>query len=116
MQLTFSGSRETLEELFPEMSHALQDSRPSLAWNTANKHVIRCSVTNGGHTRHVKHIVKTRIIFRFPLNGFCKVTALQVMSQLLNAGYELRTSNGGVAGGAESQMAEYVFTRQITPQ
>jgi len=92
-RILISGSRETLEELFPEMSHALQDSRPSLAWNTANKHVIR-----------------------FPLNGYCKATALQVMTKLLNAGYELRTSHGGVAGGAETQLAEYVFTRQITPQ
>ena len=55
MQLTFPGSRETLEELFPEMSHALQDSRPSLAWNSANKHVIRYIVTNRRHTRHLKY-------------------------------------------------------------
>lgn len=102
-----------MEELFPEMSHALQDSRPSLAWNTANKHVIRYIVTNRGHSRHGKYSV---FISRFPLNGFCKVTALQVMTQLLNAGYELRTSHGGVAGAVETQMAEYVFTRQITPQ
>ena len=54
--------------------------------------------------------------FRFPLNGYCKATALQVMTKLLNAGFELRTSHGGVAGGVETQLAEYVFTRQITPQ
>ena len=53
---------------------------------------------------------------RFPLNGFCKVTALQVITQLLNFGFELRTSNGAGAGGELGQLAEYVFTRQITHQ
>ena len=105
------------------MSHALQDSRPSLAWNAANKHVIRYNegMTNRGHTCHatpptIAGLLMYNFCFRFPLNGYCKITALQVMTQLLNAGYELRTSHGGVASGAETQLAEYVFTRQITPQ
>ena len=36
-----SGSRDTLEGLFPELSHTLQDTRHTLAWNTSSKYVIR---------------------------------------------------------------------------
>ena len=40
-RIMISGSRETLEELFPEIAHTLQDARHSLAWNSSSKYVIR---------------------------------------------------------------------------
>jgi len=85
-RIMISGSRDTLEELFPELSHTLQDTRHTLAWNTSSKYVIR-----------------------FPLNGYSKVTAMQVMTQLLAAQFSLATSSGGGVEG--QQFSEYVFTR-----
>jgi len=92
-RIMISGSRDTLEELFPELSHTLQDTRHTLAWNStlASKYVIR-----------------------FPLNGYCKVTTMQVMTQLLNNNFELKASNGGGVEG--QQFSEYVFIRQLLPQ
>jgi hypothetical protein len=84
------GSRETLEELFPEIAHTLQDARHSLAWNSSSKYVIR-----------------------FPLNGYCKVTTMQVIAQLLNSNFELKTSNGGGVEG--QQFSEYLFIRPTVP-
>ena len=46
---------------------------------------------------------------RFPLNGYSKVTAMQVMTQLLAAHFSLATSSGGGVEG--QQFSEYVFTR-----
>ena len=40
-RIMISGMRETIEEIFPEVSPTLQDTRHSLAWNTTNKFVIR---------------------------------------------------------------------------
>ena len=44
-RIMISGVRETIEEVFPEISHTLQDTRHSLAWNSTSKYVIR-SVEN----------------------------------------------------------------------
>jgi len=90
-RIMISGSRETLEELFPEIAHTLQDARHSLAWNSSSKYVIR-----------------------FPLNGYCKVTTMQVIAQLLNSNFELKTSNGGGVEG--QQFSEYLFIRPTLPQ
>jgi len=89
-RIMISGSRDTLEELFPEIAHTLQDARHSLAWNSSSKYVIR-----------------------FPLNGYCKVTTMQVMAQLLNNNFELKTSNGGGVEG--QQFSEYLFIRPKIP-
>lgn len=89
-RIMVSGCRDTLEELFPEIASTLQDARHSLAWNSSSKHVIR-----------------------FPLNGYCKVTAMQVMATLLNAQFELRTSSGGGVEG--QQFCEYLFLRPGPP-
>ena len=45
-RIMISGSRETLEELFPEIAHTLQDARHSLAWNSSSKYVIRYAREN----------------------------------------------------------------------
>jgi len=89
-RIMISGCRETLEELFPEIAHTLQDARHSLAWNSFTKYVIR-----------------------FPLNGYCKVTTMQVIATLLNSNFELKTSNGGGVEG--QQFSEYLFLRSVLP-
>jgi len=89
-RIMISGDRDTLEEMFPEMSHHLQDARVSLAWNSSTKHVIR-----------------------FPLNGYCKVTSCQVIAVILNNGFKLQTSNGGGVEG--QQFSEYLFVRSSVP-
>ena len=40
-RIMISGMRDTIEEIFPEISPTLQDTRHSLAWNSTNKFVIR---------------------------------------------------------------------------
>jgi hypothetical protein len=50
---------------------------------------------------------------RFPLNGYCKVTTMQVIAQLLNNNFELKTSNGGGVEG--QQFSEYLFIRPTVP-
>ena len=40
-RIMISGSRDTLEELFPEIASTLQDARHTLAWNSSSKYVIR---------------------------------------------------------------------------
>jgi len=91
-RIMISGVRETIEEMFPEISSTLQDTRHSLAWNTTSKYVIR-----------------------FPLNGYCKVTTLQVISQLLSHQFSLAASNGGGVE-ATQHFSEYLFTRLVTPR
>jgi len=90
-RILISGSRDALEELFPELSHTFQDTRHSLSWNNSSKYIIR-----------------------FPLNGYCKVSTMQVMTKLLNNNFELKTSNGGGVEG--QQFSEYLFVRNIFPQ
>ena len=40
-RIMISGSRDTLEELFPEIASTLQDARLTLTWNSSSKYVIR---------------------------------------------------------------------------
>ena len=44
-RILISGVRETIEEVFPEISSTLQDTRHSLAWNRTSQHVIRSGET-----------------------------------------------------------------------
>ena len=53
--------------------------------------------------------------FRFPLNGYCKVTTMQVISQLLSHQFSLAASNGGGVEAAQ-HFSEYLFTRLVTPR
>lgn len=91
-RIMISGVRDTIEEVFPEISDTLQDTRHSLAWNSTSKYVIR-----------------------FPLNGYCKVTTMQVISQLLSHQFSLAASNGGGVEAAQ-HFSEYLFTRLVTPR
>lgn len=87
-RILFSADRCILEEIFPETSQAALDARGGAAWN---------------------HHEGTQVI-RFPLNGFCKLNSIQVLTRLVNAGFEIKASTGG---GVESQQfSEYLLIRK----
>ena len=48
-RIMISGSRDTLEELFPEIASTLQDARHTLTWNSSSKYVIRSSKSFNVH-------------------------------------------------------------------
>jgi hypothetical protein len=50
-----------------------------------------------------------RYVIRFPLNGFCKLTSIQVMQRLLNNSFSVIASSGGGVEG--QQFSEYLFSR-----
>lgn len=86
-RISLSADRAVLEEVFPELSSALMDSRNS-GWNMDNRYVIR-----------------------FPLNGFCKLNSLQVLQRLLNHGFQIAASTGGGVEG--QQFSEYLFYKKL---
>ncbi|KAJ8975199.1 hypothetical protein NQ317_019026 [Molorchus minor] len=49
----------------------------------------------------------------FPLNGYCKLNSMQVITRLLNAGFKIAASNGGGVEG--QQFSEYLFIRKVLP-
>ncbi|RWS15115.1 hypothetical protein B4U79_11995 [Dinothrombium tinctorium] len=86
-RIMISGERNLIEEVFPEISQTLMDSRSSVAWNQDSKYVIR-----------------------FPLNGYCKLNSLQAITRLLNNSFRIMASNGGGVEG--QQFSEYLFVRR----
>ena len=90
-RVLLSGDRVLLEDVFPEIAGALMDARSGLSWNQ-------------GTTGHV---------IRFPLNGYCKMTALQGIRRLICAGFEIIACSGGGVEG--QQFSEYLFSRDVTP-
>ena len=90
-RIMLSGDRSLLDEVFPETNQAMMDARSGVAWNQQDVH----------------HVI------RFPLNGYCKLNSVQVITRLLNAGFKLAASNGGGVEG--QQFSEYLFIRKILP-
>ena len=84
-RISLSAERSLIEEVFPELSSALVDTRNS-GWNMENHFVIR-----------------------FPLNGFCKLNSVQVIQRLLNHSFQIIASTGGGVEG--QQFSEYLFSR-----
>ncbi|CAH0545828.1 unnamed protein product [Brassicogethes aeneus] len=90
-RIMLSGNRSLLDEVFPETNQAVMDARSGVAWNQQDAH----------------HVI------RFPLNGYCKLNSMQVVTRLLNAGFHIAASNGGGVEG--QQFSEYLFIRKILP-
>lgn len=87
-RILFSADRTLLEELFPETSQAALDARSNASWN--------------------QH--EGQQVIRFPLNGFCKLNSIQVLTRIINAGFVIKASTGG---GVESQQfSEYLLVRR----
>ncbi|XP_028135641.1 BTB/POZ domain-containing protein Tiwaz isoform X1 [Diabrotica virgifera virgifera] len=90
-RIMLSGGRSLLDEVFPETNQAVMDARSGVAWNQQDAH----------------HVI------RFPLNGYCKLNSMQVITRLLNAGFKIAASNGGGVEG--QQFSEYLFIRRVLP-
>jgi hypothetical protein len=87
-RVMLSGDRAVIEEAFPESSTVLIDPRKATAWSGSSANQL----------------------VRFPLNGFCKITSVQAIRSLLNAGFSIAASSGG---GVEGQsFSEYIFVRE----
>lgn len=88
-RILMSTERSVLDEIFPETNQAILDARSGVAWNQFDG----------------------RQVIRFPLNGYCKLNSIQVLTRLLNAGFTVEASTGG---GVESQQfSEYLLIRKV---
>lgn len=87
-RIMLSAERFILDEIFPETNQALLDGRTNIAWNQLDG----------------------RQIIRFPLNGYCKLNSIQVLTRLLNAGFSIEASTGGGVEG--QQFSEYLLVRK----
>ncbi|XP_070195835.1 BTB/POZ domain-containing protein kctd15-like [Littorina saxatilis] len=88
-RISLSAEKSLIEEVFPELTSALMDTRNS-GWHMDNHFVIR-----------------------FPLNGFCKLNSVQVIQRLLNNSFSVVASSGGGVEG--QQFSEYVFAKNCKP-
>lgn len=87
-RIMMSAERTLLDEIFPETAQAVQDVRSNVSWNQLDG----------------------RQIIRFPLNGYCKLNSVQVLTRLLNAGFTIEASTGGGVEG--QQFSEYLLVRK----
>lgn len=87
-RIMLSAERFILDEIFPETNQAVLDGRTNVAWNQLDG----------------------RQIIRFPLNGYCKLNSIQVLTRLLNAGFTIEASTGGGVEG--QQFSEYLLVRK----
>lgn len=90
-RIMLSAERSLLDEVFPETSQAMLDGRSNVAWNQLDG----------------------RQVIRFPLNGYCKLNSVQVLTRLLNAGFTVEASTGGGVEG--QQFSEYLLVRKQHP-
>lgn len=88
-RIMISGNRCLIEEVFPEISQTLMDTRSGIAWNHDTNYVIR-----------------------FPLNGYTQLVSLQVITRLLDAGFIITACSGGGVD-VESQFFNYLFARNV---
>jgi hypothetical protein len=79
-RIMLSGDRSLLDEVFPETNQAMMDARSGVAWNQQDVH----------------HVI------RFPLNGYCKLNSVQVITRLLNAGFKWRRATGAASKASSS--------------
>lgn len=86
-RIALSAERCVFEELFPEMNTALGDDVRGAVWNHDGMFVIR-----------------------FPLNGYCKLNSVQVLTRFLSNGFQIVASTGGGVEG--QQFSEYLFCRR----
>lgn len=87
-RILLSSERSLLDEIFPETNQAVLDARSGIAWNQMDG----------------------RQVIRYPLNGYCKLNSVQVLTRLLNAGFTVEASTGGGVEG--QQFSEYLLVRK----
>nr|XP_004561624.2 uncharacterized protein LOC101468115 isoform X1 [Maylandia zebra] len=86
-RISVSASRALMEEIFPEVTDIVYSSM-NASWNQDPTHVLR-----------------------FPLNGYCHLTSVQVLERLQQKGFFITGSCGG--GVDSSLFSEYVLRREI---
>ncbi|MCJ8743652.1 hypothetical protein PDJAM_G00096620, partial [Pangasius djambal] len=86
-RITLSGDKALIEDIFPEIGD------------------VMCSSVNAGWNHDSTHII------RFPLNGYCHLSSVQVLERLQQKGFEIAASCGG--GVDSSQFSEYILRREI---
>lgn len=89
-RILMSSERNVLDEIFPETNQAILDARSGVAWNQ----------------------FEGRQVIRFPLNGYCKLNSIQVITRLLNSGFSLEASTGYSSGVENQQFSEYLLVRK----
>ena len=90
-RILMSSERSVLDEIFPETNQAILDARSGVAWNQ----------------------FEGRQVIRFPLNGYCKLNSIQVITRLLNSGFSLEASTGYSSGVENQQFSEYLLVRKL---
>lgn len=88
-RIMISAEQSLLEEIFPETNQATQNIRSGISWHQGD----------------------WQQIIRFPLNGYCKLNSVQVLTRLLNAGFTITASTGGGVEG--QQFCEYILVRRV---
>ncbi|CAO1330687.1 unnamed protein product [Diamesa tonsa] len=91
-RILMSSERSVLDEIFPETNQAILDARSGVAWNQ----------------------FEGRQVIRFPLNGYCKLNSIQVITRLLNAGFTVEASTGYSSGVENQQFSEYLLSRKLS--
>lgn len=86
-RIMLSAERSIIDEIFPETIQAAIDIRSNVTWNLDGRPLIR-----------------------FPLNGYCKLNSIQVLTRLFNAGFNVEASTGGGVEG--QQFSEYLLVRK----
>ncbi|XP_069544147.1 uncharacterized protein [Brachyistius frenatus] len=85
-RISVSSRRAVMEEMFPEVRDVLLNSLNS-SWSQDSTHVLR-----------------------FPLNGYCHLSSVQVLERLQQRGFWITGSCGG--GVDSSQFTEYTLQRE----
>ncbi|XP_022047012.1 BTB/POZ domain-containing protein KCTD1-like isoform X3 [Acanthochromis polyacanthus] len=85
-RISVSTQRAVIEEVFPEVRDVMSNSL-NTSWNQDSAHIIR-----------------------FPLNGYCHLSSVQVLERLQQRGFWITGSCGG--GVDSSQFSEYILRRE----
>lgn len=96
-----SGERDLIEDLFPEI-------REDIGGTSEVGGLKKVVVAAAAWQQDSNHVI------RFPLNGYCKLTALQTITRLLNNGFRIMASSGG--GFDKHQLfSEHLLIRKAAP-
>ncbi|XP_061593446.1 uncharacterized protein LOC133458009 [Cololabis saira] len=86
-RISISLHRALIEELFPEVKDIISNSL-STSWNQDSTYITR-----------------------FPLDGHCQLSSVQVLERLQQSGFCITASSGG--GADSSQFHEYILQRDV---
>lgn len=104
-RIALSAGRSVLEELFPELTVAVWEDAEAAAAARGSS----AAAAEGGPAAPCSP--DETFVIRFPLNGYCKLNSVQVVTRFLSSGFQIVASTGG--GGVDGQQfSEYLFCRR----